>query len=345
MWRTVLVAVLLVLAGCTTFLHGPADRPTADADATGADALDRRALQSDGIDRANPWDESTLTVAVNDTANESRYVTPLVREALGFWSNNSAEYAGFGVEFEYAPDAEDPDVVVEFVDRIDHCANVTEPAGCAPYVTDAGQISRPITVEVAANYSNASTLLILKHELGHTLGLNHSAEPRDVMAPTSQLTTLPMPNATDRTLPWRDPNFTVYVDAANASDPAAVREQVGHALDYYADGANGTVPANVSYNVTDNRTKADVVVEYADDLPCREAESGSCGRVQGIDPDGDGALERYQRLHVTVSDVESDAVGWHVGYWLGYGYGFENESEWPAPFRDTSFADRRGEWW
>jgi hypothetical protein len=137
----------------------------------------------------------------------------------------------------------------------------------------------------------------------------------------------------------------VYLDASRAHDPDAAREHVQHALDYYADGANGTVPENVSFSLTENRSAADVVVEFTEDLPCRTGDSGSCGRVQGTDPDGDGALERYDRLRVTLSDIDTEAVGWHVGYWLGYGFGFDEDPEWPEPFRNASYEDRRSEWW
>lgn len=343
MWRPLLVAVLVVLAGCATLAPGDSDTSAS----TTSPSADQQALsESQGsAPRANPWGEPTLTVGLNNTANSSRDFGPLVREALAYWTNNSEQYAGYGIDYEFAPDAEDPDLVIHFVEGIDECANVTEPAGCAPYVTSAGQVSRPITVEVADSYSNASTQLILKHEIGHTLGLNHSAEPQTVMAHTSQLTTLPRLNATDRRLPWADSNFTVYLDAENASDTEKAREQVRHALDYYEGGANDTVPTNVSYEFTENRSTADVIVEFTERLPCRDADSGSCGRVRGIDPDGDGALERYDRLYVTISNIDTDAAGWHVGYWLGYGFGFEEDGDWPAPFSDASYSDRRSEWW
>jgi len=332
MWRTLLAAGLLVLAGCTTTAPGTADSATTAPD---------RAMTDAAPDRTNPWGESTLTVAINDSSNSSREFEPLVRSSLEFWANNTTRYVGYPLEFELDRDADDPDVVVRFVDRIESCANVTGAAGCAPFVTDSSHVSRPVSVDVVDSYSNASTRLILKHELGHVLGLNHSAEPQSVMAPTSQLETLPRTNATERRLPWDDPNFTVHVD--DGGDPA-VREQVRHALDYYADGADGAVPANVTYEFVDNRTEAEVVVNVSDELPCREG-SGSCGRVQGIDPDGDDALERYDELRVTLSGVDDDAVGWHVGYWLGYSFGFETESEWPEPFRDATYEDRRTEWW
>lgn len=333
MWRTVFVVALLVCAGCAT------QAPSIETN----ESVTQQALSADdGDGRENPWGKERLTVAINNTANESRNFRPLVRDALDFWETNDTRYLGFGVTYELEPDAEDPDLVIGIVEDIDSCANVSDPAGCAPYVTGDGSVSPPVTVRIAGAYSNDSTRLILKHELGHTLGLNHSAEPASVMAPRSSLTTLPQPNATERRLPWRDANFTVYLDGVADGQ---VRDQIDRALEYYARGANGTVPENVTYTVVENRSDADVVIESADDLACREGDVGSCGRVRGTDPDGDGALERYERLHIAIGDVDADAVGWHVGYWLGYGFGFEDESDWPEPFRDASYDDRRSEWW
>jgi hypothetical protein len=336
MWRALFVAALLVLAGCAT---EPPGATTTDR------ATDSRALTTgETIERPNPWGTEQLTVTINNTANESRDFRPLVAESLDFWANNSTRYAGYAIDFELDPNASDPDLVIEFVDSIEECANVTNPAGCAPYVTADGGVSRPVTVEVVGSYTNNSTRLILKHELGHVLGLNHSTGPESVMAPTSQLETLPRTNATERRLPWNDSNFSVYLDP-DVSDRDEIRDQLDHALDYYAAGANGTVPDNVSYEFVENRTDAEVVIEFGDDLPCRAGDSGSCGQVHGVDPDGDGALERYDRLRVTISDIDDEAVGWHVGYWLGYGFGFEDESDWPEPFRDASYDDRRSQWW
>lgn len=336
MWRTLFVAGLLVLSGCAT---------APGVDDSAADSAPDRAMSPEDGDRTNPWGESTLTVAINNTANESRNFGPHVEHALDYWSNQSEEHLGFSVEYEFEPNATDPDLVIQFVEQIDECANVTRPAGCAPFLTEPGHVSRPVTMDVVGSYSNESTRLILKHELGHTLGLNHSDEPQDVMAPTTQLDRLPQPNATERDLPWTDSNFTVYLDAESADDSNAVREQVRHAFDYYADGANGTVPANVTYEFVENRTDADVVVNVTDDLPCRDTRTGSCGRVHGNDPDGDGALERYDELRISLSELDPDAVGWHVGYWFGYGFGFEDRSEWPEPFRNATYEDRRSEWW
>jgi hypothetical protein len=66
---------------------------------------------------------------------------------------------------------------------------------------------------------------------------------------------------------------------------------------------------------------------------------------RGPDPDGDGASERYSQFTVTVVGVGTDAVGWHVGYWLAAAFGLEDDAEKPPPFRDASYQERRSEWW
>lgn len=323
--RALVLALLLVLAGCSTSY---AENPvwTGDQD--------------------NHWREETLVVGMETPSNATRDYAPLVREALGYWEQHSEQYAGFPIEYRFEPDAEDPDLVVAFVPTIEDCGNENHTAGCAPVLTAAAQVDRPVRVRVRTTFSDNSTVQVLKHELGHTLGLNHGDEPRAVMAAKSQLTTPPQRDATDRALPWADPELSVYVDYGNVSaeNRDEIRAQVTEALDYYARGAEGYVPENVSFVTTDDRRTADVVVAFPESAACTSG-SGSCGSVSGVDPDGDGELERYTRLRISVVGIDPPAVGWHVGYWLGYGFGFRGTSEYPPPFRDASYEERRSEWW
>jgi len=96
--------------------------------------------------------------------------------------------------------------------------------------------------------------------------------------------------------------------------------------------------------VVEDRTDADVVVTFPDTAPC-SAGSGSCGYRHGQDADGDGAAEVYTKLEIAVAGIDPEAVGWHVGYWLGYGFGFTDPADWPAVFRDADAEDRRSDWW
>jgi hypothetical protein len=347
MWRAILCSLLVVLAGCS-FDPGGVGTDAETSTESAVEAAEQQRTASPGdlgtVDPDNPWGESTLTVAIDKPANDSRDYEPLVAEALAFWEHASEEYAGYPIEYELEPNASNPDLVVAFVDDIGNCNNVSDAAGCAPFVDSPTTIDRPEKVEILRGFTASSTLLVLRHELGHTLGLDHGDEPRSVMGHRSTLVKLTEPNATEREFAWADPNFTVYLDAGNVSNPEAVREQVDHALEFYERGANGTAPENVTFAYTDNRSAADVVIAFPETLPCSE-DGGSCGSRHGVDTDNDGALERFDRLAVSIHGVDEEAVGWHVGYWLGFGLGFQEPDEWPAVFRNATYDERRSEWW
>ena len=297
-------------------------------------------------DQDNPWREETVTVAIETPPDDSRNYAPLVRKALDYWEQHANEYAGYPIQYKLAPDAKDPDMVIAFVPSVENCGTEEHTAGCAPVLNSPAQVQRPVRIRVRTRFSDTSTVEVLKHEIGHTLGLRHDDEPQSVMAARSQLTTPPQPNATERALPWDHSNLSVYVDYSQvpSGEREKVRRQIQAALNYYDRGADGTVPENVSFVTVDDPTNADIRIRFPSSASCTSG-SGTCGSVSGVDPDGDGALERYTELRITIVDIDPEAVGWHVGYWLGYGLGFDEESDYPPPFRDASYQDRRSEWW
>jgi hypothetical protein len=332
----VVLVVLVVAAGCAGSapdVPGPDESAAADG-------------STPSVDPANPWGERTLTVAIRTPTGDDRDYRSLVQPALSYWNEHAERHAGYPVSFRLVEESSDADVVVAFTDAVDGCEDVDEVAGCAPHITDGSQIDRPEVAQVLTGLADESTVLVVKHELGHVLGLDHDDEPQAVMSATGDLRTLPQPNATDRPLPWAAPTISVFVDYSTvpASDRETVREQVRHALDYYARGADGHVPENVSFTVVDDRSTADVVLTFPESAPC-SAGSGSCGYRYGTDPDGDGAPELYTKAEIAVADIGPAAVGWHVGYWLGYALGFTDRADWPAVLRDASAEQRRSDWW
>jgi hypothetical protein len=347
----VALSLLVLVSGCL----GPFGAPVAPADApapTSQPVSDRatpsgtaptdRETPSSPATAESPWGTDPVIVAVE--SGDSRNVTPLVGAAAAYWNANASRYAGYPVELRVVPDAEDPDVVVRFVDAIPDCGtgeDVVDAAGCAPLVTTAPPRTAP--VEVVRGLSDDSTVLVLKHEFGHLLGLTHADQPADVMQARTVLYTEPQVDAVDRAFPWRDATFSVWVDVANASDPAGARSQVDRALAYYEAGAPG-MPSNVTFRAAPTERDAEIVVRYAATAPCGSGP-GSCWVTRGPDPDGDGRIERYDTLQIYVLGVETDAVGWHVGYWLAQGLGAEDDAEKPPPFRDADYRDRRSEWW
>lgn len=338
---TLLLAVLVVLAGCSVV--DPADPSPANG---GSPTGGETATPGWEGDPDNPYRKATLVVGLENRGNASREFAPLVREALAYWEENADRYAGYPIAYELRPDATEPDVAVTVVEDVD-CGEDIHVAGCADVISEPGQFDPPVSVRVADGFTDRSTVDVLTHEFGHTLGLDHADEPQSVMAPERELTTLPRPDATERALPWEDPELAVYVDVSHlpGDEREEARQQVDAALGYFADGAEGTVPDNVTFVRTDNRSAAEVTVVAVESLECQPG-GGSCGALSGTDPDDDGALETHARLEITFADLDTDAVAWHVGRWLGRGFGFDEEADYPPPLReDAGYAERRSEWW
>lgn len=366
-WERVSIALILsavlLLSGCVVPAAPDVDLPTggeAENDETDTPETGTGKTGNDGTDDAetggdstatgasqgpsDPYGGKTLVVAIEDGG--SRDYAPLVRRALAFWEANASRYAGYDVSFRVDPDAADPDFVVSVVDRIESCGSEDDHSvGCAPVITRPEQFSPPVRIRVVEGLSDESTVRVLIHEFGHTLGLGHDDEPQSVMQARGRLATLPRIDARNRTYAWSNSTLTVHLDVDDADDRETVERQVRETLAYFDRGAEGTVPENVSFARTSNRSRADVVVQVGGENPC-EGDAGSCRRLTGLDPDDDDRLESYDRLEVYVFGLDSEAIGWHVGRHLGHALGLDEEEEFPEPLRSSaSYQERRSDWW
>lgn len=303
----------------------PGDGPTATAGPASAD---------------NPWGTTVVTVAVNDTVADGRNATGIVRRTIAFWNDRIERYTDWTYRFRYVADGSDARAEVRFVESIAECDGHSERiAGCAPLLSAGEEAPDRAITRVEVHGSNAAVLDTTRHEFGHLVGLDHAAEPRWLM---SNGTAGPVEDAQGRANPWMTDRIAVHVETdAIDGDADRVEAQVGHALAYYEDGAEGTVPANVTFARTDLPHAADVVITDAASRGC-EGE-GSTVNVRGPDRDGDPAPELHTRTRICV-DVDEDAVGWHVGAMLGNAFGL-SQAELADPFRDADYEDRRSEWW
>lgn len=304
---------------------------------------------SDAGSQANPWGERTLTVAIKDKTGNSRQFEPLVQDALAYWEQNSKQYAGYPINYQLKPNAENPDIVVSVVSSINKCGVERRVEGCAPYIRSSEDIDRPVDVRIRSGYTDESTVQLLIHEFGHTLGLDHQDEPKEIMAAETDLTTLPKPNVTERALPWDHSKLSVAVDLSSvpASKRSAVNKQIDEALAYYDRGADGTVPKRVSFQRVSNPESADIVIQFSKDSPCSGLSSGSCSVASGYDPDDDGATETYAKTNIVLTNVDTNTVAWHVGNRLGEdAFGFDEQSDFPKPLRSNAPTETRSSrWW
>ncbi|MBX0305217.1 matrixin family metalloprotease [Haloarcula salinisoli] len=286
----------------------------------------------------HPFAGETVTVAVEGTDRERA----LVADGLAYWDHNASEYAGFDVEFQVLAPGATPetgtDVHLRFVETVGACGDTEFPAGCAPRIDASTGVDRPAAVEVRRGLADESTRLVVRHEVGHLLGLDHTDRPRDVMAHERDLATLSQPNATERANPWNDSTLTVALGGAGEVRDR-YRAELDYALEYVREGGDGAVPADVSVRVVESET-ADITVSRVSADDCTAGE-GSCLFLEGTDPDQDGAIERYTSAEIRLVGLDTDAASWHIAFQLVDTFHTGDD---PDRLDDADTRERRGAW-
>jgi len=234
--------------------------------------------------------------------------------------------------------------VVEFTGTVSDCPSENITLGCAPILTPDVTVEEQPTIQIRSGYDDESTVEILKHEFGHLLGIRHGEEPKQVMAAFYDATRASEPNATERPIHFRDDELDVYINLEGIAvgERGRVRDQVGHAIDYYNSNPEGT-PDNLSFRVVDEESAADIVVVpvFGRNL-CSDNQDACAGGIYGFDVDDDPALEFW--INGTISmNVDGDEIGWYTARWLGILTYTADGEELPPVLTDPSVADE--EWW
>ena len=277
-------------------------------------------------------------MGITDTTNRNRSYASLVSEALGYWETQSAAHGAYSADYTLRPNASDPDIEVRFVSDIEVCGYASSElaVGCAP-ILDGDDYQRTTTaVRIEGDLNDSSTVLTLKHEFGHTLGLSHGYnDTLPFMNASVDTSRQPMTDAVNKTNPWGTDSLDVYVNytgTVHGSERDAYATEVREGLEYWNGGAEGYAPENLTLTVTRNESAADIVVKFADSVDTDDG-TGHLVRRGGYDPDGDERLESFTYATVTISERgDEDLIDWNTAAAIGYLLGDTEEGEIAPPF-------------
>lgn len=350
MWKQIAVATLLLLAGCSGTMpnsptaqdetptvastESPTERPTSTSTPTPTATPEPTATPLPPA-AWNPWEKQTVTVAIVDVDNTNRSYRPLVESALRFWERNANNSTSFEVSYEIVEDQYAADIRLEFRDTIDQCGLESDDTtvGCADFYRYIGEADSQTDVVIENGYNNESTVLILKHEFGHTLGLSHAdTEVHQFMSAKTSAGTFPKPDVDERDWKWATTNVTVYADVSEAAEHRheKLRDEVRHMVSTYNRYDHENIPKNASFTLVDEPEEADIVVRIVDETP---SGNYADGEVWGVDPDEDGRLEYYTNATIYIRDAHHDEVGSFAGNWMGWYLYADDDDDLPGQYQ------------
>lgn len=271
---------------------------------------------------------------------EDRDISANVRNATGYWETNAEQYAGYGVEYTLTDVRSRADVVVRVEPSLSVCGNAYDNdfLGCTDLLDESEPAPSEVDIHVVSGLSDRELNFTLVHEFGHTLGLEHRSTP-EVMLPELRV---PYPDATERANPWNRGELNVYVDLSKyGKDGERFRDQVDRALEWYEGGASGSMAAEVTFQIVDNRSRAHIVIE-GKRLP--DQTGSRTDELLGYDIDEDPHIEYYSSQQVVIAtQLDPDAVAWHVASRLGDAFFVDRPR--PEILDSTDYYERRSAWW
>jgi hypothetical protein len=338
--RACALLVVVLGAGCAGLgapvaPGGPATDSAAGPGTTATAPAAAETVTSTPAPPRNPWRADPITVAVSVDADTERAFAGPVNESLAYWNANidRTPYEG---RFRLVADAGSADVVVRFVEEVTDCGTESGAAlvGCAPRYDAVGQATRygETTVQVDADLNETTLVRTLNHELGHTLGLDHGDADRfPFMTARGPATTVPRPDFRNRSYFWAADNTALSVHVDLSGVPEALREDrradVAAVLGTYE--RSERLPDGVAFERTDNRTDAEIVIEFAADGPTdRQVDVRRYGR----DTDADGRLEYLVRAEFTVA-VDGGDPERYLGYYMAFALFADEPEDVPEAYR------------
>jgi predicted Zn-dependent protease len=145
----------------------------------------------------HPWNHSPITVYIDNKSVPPHYSPTYytqVQKALNYWAE------GGNGKLEYTPvfeivDSEKADISIRWVENLQK--EMGAPDGVAgatiPFIVNGRFVHADIVIGVGTYqwgkwvpYSDTAMLAIVKHELGHALGLDHSNDKQDIMYPSNE---------------------------------------------------------------------------------------------------------------------------------------------------------------
>lgn len=327
--RALVLALLVVLAGCSAGAGGPAatpsptetatPSPTASPTPTATPSPTPTATATPKPRYENPWGKERVVVGIDGLDDERDYEA-LVREGLAYWTADRIERHGsYPVEFVVQPGADEPDIEVEVVSSLEDCGYTVKLGGwlgCAPILDADSDPAEPTVVEISADQTNTEFENTVAHEFGHVLGLDHGEAPVWLM--THGNTSTVATDAADRPNPWNDTDdIEVYV-REGFENQATVERDVRAAVDYY-DRNPEYLPPGVGIRMVDHWYEADIIFQNRSPPGVYEVrlDPGSQPYIVGLDWDRDYAWEWYIVAWVYIEGAEELDTERHAGYWLG----------------------------
>lgn len=263
----------------------------------------------------NPWQKEPIIIGIDNGADPDRNYTAPVIKAVDYWHANGEGYTAWEPNFSVEPNSDSPDIVIRFVNEITSCGLEEGGViiGCANLLYVDSHPNDPEVVLVNLGLTDQSTYRVVRHELGHILGLEHGEGPSGVMKEYSEVF-----NQVVRV------HFEFETRAEH--EKRDTKTQSGYAFDYYSSGAEGFLSEDVEFAIITDSEAADVVIQVN--------ESGA----------DSWAYDEGDHVVIELNGIKTSHRGWHVGYWLGFYFGANSTSELPPPF-DEPDSDPRSQWW